>query len=458
MKRNLFKRQESCFAVLAAKFCVSLVSFLLISTVFCQGVYAQRVPKRKIRKLIKKSAINRDHFTGFALYDPEKKKMIYEYNADKYFIPASNTKLFTFYTALNMLGDSIPGLRYITKGDSLIFWGTGDPSFLHSSLKSTKAYDLLKQSNKKLFYSATNYKGKFYGVNWPYEDYGDYYQAEITDMPVQNNVALITADGRGGLNIIPAFLKNYLKVDTAYHPRSFQVERSLTENKFKYSDMQVPIDFTQEIPWKTSPALTLTLLQDTLKKPIGLINMNMPDSARTLYSIAADSVYKRMNLPSDNFVAEQLLLVCSSTLPGGALSTADVIAYSKKHFMSDLPDEPQWVDGSGLSRQDLFTPRTMIALLQKIAGKIGDEKRLHNLLPTGGVSGTLKRTYQTDKGVPFVWGKTGSLSNNHNQSGYLITRKGKKLLFSFMNNNFIRPTADIRGEMVRIMTEIHNRF
>jgi D-alanyl-D-alanine carboxypeptidase/D-alanyl-D-alanine-endopeptidase (penicillin-binding protein 4) len=126
--------------------------------------------------------------------------------------------------------------------------------------------------------------------------------------------------------------------------------------------------------------------------------------------------------------------------------------------MNDLPDEPQWVDGSGLSRQDLFTPRTTIALLQKIANKIGSEKRLHNLLPTGGVSGTLRNAYKTDNGVPFVWGKTGSLSNNHNQSGYIITRKGKRLLFSYMNNNFTRSTTDIRGEMVRVMTEIHNCF
>jgi D-alanyl-D-alanine carboxypeptidase/D-alanyl-D-alanine-endopeptidase (penicillin-binding protein 4) len=199
-------------------------------------------------------------------------------------------------------------------------------------------------------------------------------------------------------------------------------------------------------------------LQDTLKKCIGLVTLAMPDSARTLYTIAADSVYKRMNLPSDNFVAEQLLLVCSSTLPGGVLSTSDVIAYSKKRFMNDLPDEPQWFDGSGLSRHNLFTPRTMVALLQKIADKMHNEQRLHNLLPAGGVIGTLKNAYKTDNGVPFVWGKTGSLSNNHNQSGYLITRKGKKLIFSYMNNNFIRPTADIRGEMVRVITEIHNKF
>ena len=83
---------------------------------------------------------------------------------------------------------------------------------------------------------------------------------------------------------------------------------------------------------------------------------------------------------------------------------------------------------------------------------------LMNSLFTGGVSGTLRNAYKTDHGLPFVWGKTGSLSNNHNQSRYLITRKGKRLLFAYMNNNFTRSTTDIRGEMVRVITEIHNRF
>ena len=70
------------------------------------------IRKRKIKKLFKHSLIVNDHFTGFALYDMDAKKMIYELNADKYFTPASNTKLFTFYTCLKMLGDSIPALKY----------------------------------------------------------------------------------------------------------------------------------------------------------------------------------------------------------------------------------------------------------------------------------------------------------------------------------------------------------
>ena len=430
---------------------------IVLLSCFTSSSFSQKLKTKRVRKLFDTSAICKDHFTGFMLYDPETNKTIYAQNEDKYFIPASNTKLYTYYTALQMLGDSIPGLRYIIKNDSLIFWGTGDPSFLHSYLKSSKAFDLLKNTDKKLFFSPHNYDGNFYGAGWPYGNYNDYYQVDITPLPIEDNIAVLSADAQNKLQISPAYLSPFLNLDSSFHPRSFTVRRDLMANKYLYPSGVIPKDYRQEIPMKTSAELTIALLQDTLKKSLAIIDMPMPDSARTLFSISSDSLYRRMLLPSDNFIAEQLLLVCSSKLPG-KLSTRAVIEYSKKNFLKDLPDEPQWVDGSGLSRQDLFTPRTMIALLVKIAAKVNNEEKLHHMLPAGGVTGTLRTAYKTDNGVPFVWGKTGSLSNNHNQSGYLITRKGKRLIFSFMNNNYVRPTSEIRDEMVRIMTEIHNRY
>ncbi|WP_431295494.1 D-alanyl-D-alanine carboxypeptidase [Pedobacter sp. P26] len=78
-------------------------------------------------------------------------------------------------------------------------------------------------------------------------------------------------------------------------------------------------------------------------------------------------------------------------------------------------------------------------------------------MPAGGKSGTLKSAYpKTDK--PYVYGKTGSLGGVHNQSGYVLTKKGKTYIYSFMNNNFVKPTAEVRAEMVRIVTYIHNNF
>ena len=418
---------------------------------------AGKIRKRKIRKLFKHSLIVNDHFTGFALYDMDAKKMIYELNSDKYFTPASNTKLFTFYTCLKILGDSIPALKYITRNDSLIFWATGDPAFLHTDLKGVKGYDLLKNSDKKLFFSTGQYQNDFFGNGWAWNDYNDDYQAEITELPMENNAAFLSADKDGALQITPTYLSQYLKCDSNYKPSSYKVQREFLNNTFIYPAMNIPADYHQEVPWKTSIALTLALLQDTLKKEVTEVHLPLPDSVKIIYDANADTVYKHMLQPSDNFIAEQLLLVCSS-VKFKMMNADSVIAYSKAHFLNDLPDEPEWVDGSGLSRYNLFTPRSIVKLLCKISDEMKNDSLLHSLMPIGGVAGTIRRAYKTDNGQPFVWAKTGSLSNNHNQSGYLVTRKGKRLAFSFMNNNFTRPTREIRDEMVRIITYIHDNY
>jgi len=438
------------------KGCFILCTMLLFMG-FMQLAYAQRLKKRKVKKLFKHSAIVNDHFTGFALYDLDKQQMIYELNSDKYFTPASNTKLYTFYTCLKMLGDSIPGLQYVNRNDSLIFWGTGDPSFLQTDLKATRAYSLLKNSKQNIYFSSGRYTGTFYGDGWPYGDYADYYQAEINELPLEDNVAIVYADTAGQLQIKPSYLKRFLKCDSSLKSNSFYVQRDILSNSFAYPAMRIPKKFRQEIPWKTSTQLTIDLLQDTLKRTVGLVHLPLPADAKTIYNAPADSVYKRMLQPSDNFIAEQLLLVCSSTR-FKTLSTDSVINYSVKNYLADLPDKPQWADGSGLSRKDLFTPRDMIAILNKILIEFKDEKLLHSMMPIGGVAGTIRSAYKTDNGVPFVWAKTGTLANNHNQSGYLVTRKGKRVAFSFMNNNFTRPAREIRDEMVRIMTYLHENY
>ena len=434
-----------------------LLTLIFCSTVLLHNADAGKIRKRKIRKIFKRSQLLNNHFTGFALYDLDNKKMIYELNDDKYFTPASNTKLFTYYTCLRILGDSIPSIKYVIHGDSLIFWGTGDPSFLHSELKGTRAFNFLKSSHKQLFYASANYVNGFYGSGWAWDDYNDYYQAEINELPVEDNLATIFADTNDSLQIKPTYLKRFLKCDSNYHPTRFNVKRDFISNIFIYPAMPLPANFRQQVPWKTSAKLTLALLQDTLKLPVGEIRLNLVSDAKTLYDVKADTVYRNMLQQSDNFIAEQLLLVCASEKLKN-LDADSIISYSKANYLNDLPDAPQWVDGSGLSRFNLFTPRSIITLLCKILDEVKDENLVHSLLPEGGVAGTIKSAYKTDNGKPFVWAKTGSLSNNYNQSGYLITRRGKRLAFSFMNNNFTGQTRALREEMVRIMTFIHEKW
>ncbi|MFI5160320.1 MAG: D-alanyl-D-alanine carboxypeptidase/D-alanyl-D-alanine-endopeptidase [Sphingobacteriales bacterium] len=432
---------------------VLMAYFGLLTT----NTYAGKIRKRKIKKLFKHSAIVKGHFTGFALYDMDDKRMIYELNSDKYFIPASNTKLFTFYTCLKMLGDSIPALKYVVKHDSLIFWGTGDPSFLQTGLKATKGFDFLKKSDKKLFFSLGWYQNDLYGSGWAWDDYNDYYQAEINEMPIEDNVAVLSAGKNGQLQISPSALTMYLKCDSNYKPKAFRVQRDFLSNTFVYPAIPVPANYHQEIPWKINTGVTVALLEDTLKKPVIETHIPITADAKIIYDDNADTVYRHMLQPSDNFIAEQLLLVCSS-VKFNMLNADSVIRYSKTHYLDDLPDAPQWADGSGLSRFNLFTPRSIVTLLCKISDEMKNDSLLHSLMPIGGLAGTIKSAYKTDNSVPFVWAKTGTLMNVSNESGYIITRKGKRLAFSFMNNNFTRPSREIRDEMVRIMTYIHDNY
>lgn len=435
-------------------------TFLLMISVLLLGscsIQSRSINKRSIKKQFAQSQISNDHFTGFALYDLDKKKMVFELNSDKYFTPASNAKLFTFYTCLKMLGDSIPALKYEVRNDSLVFWGTGDPSFLHSDLKGINGLKFLQNSNKKLYFSTIGYTGDFWGPGWGWDDYNDANQAEITALPIEDNEALLYADSDGNMQVKPDYFKRYLNRGADYHPAGFKVNRDFLSNNFVYPETAIPAKFEQQVPWKTSDMLTKALLEDTLKKPVYLVQLPISTNSKIIYNTNADSVYRRMLQPSDNFIAEQLLLVCSS-VKFNTLNKDSVINYAKANFLKDLPDVPQWVDGSGLSRYNLFTPRSIVKLLCKIDDEVKNDSLLHSLMPAGGLTGTIKNAYKTDSGKAFVWAKTGSLSNNYNQSGYLVTRKGKRLAFSFMNNNFTRPTREIRNEMVRVMTWIHETY
>ncbi|RQO67915.1 peptidase S13 [Pedobacter sp. KBW06] len=428
---------------------------LLISILLLGACSTERRLSSSLKRNFKHSKILKGNAVGFVLYDPVNRKQVFEKDGSRYFIPASNTKLLTFYAALKMLGDSVPSLRYVERNDSLIFWGTGDPSFLQSRLKSGHALDFLKATNRKIFFAPGRYTGLPYGKGWSWDDYNDYYQAEINEFPIMDNL-LSFKMRNGAIQIQPKEFKDCFIADSSNSSQPFKIQRKLTENLFIHPVGKPPEGFSQEVPYRLSIAMTLALLSDTLHRPVGLVHMAMPEDAKTCYNVGTRVVLKEMLQPSDNFIAEQLLLVCSNKL-GDELSTEKTIKYVLKTYLPALPDSAVWVDGSGLSRMNLFTPRDIAMVLNLIYEEVNDQKLLFSLLPAGGKSGTLKNAYPKTE-TPYVFGKTGTLSNVHNQSGYVLTKKGKVYIYSFMNNNFVVPVSTIRNEIGRIITGIHEKF
>ena len=60
------------------------------------AIFSQKLPHRQIKKLIEKSDIFKEYFSGIELLDTAKDKMIYDQNVSKYFVRASDAKLPTF--------------------------------------------------------------------------------------------------------------------------------------------------------------------------------------------------------------------------------------------------------------------------------------------------------------------------------------------------------------------------
>ena len=401
---------------------------------------------------------------GVCIYDMNKKQFIIQHNDNKYFTPASTTKLFTFYAGLKILGKSptaqIPALQYLIRKDSVIIFGTGNPTFLHPEFANPTVMDFLRNRNEKIYFADSNWKDSYFGEGWSWDDYNESYALEKSAFPIFGNYLTFSANSEKQIFVNPVSFKQFLKED-ANLGDGLVVQRKIRENNFSYSLKKVDKPQIQEVPFVTSGELTAKLLSDTLQKEIKYIPYPYKKAeVSTLFSFQADSVYRRMLQPSDNFLAEQILLMCSSQIGDGKLNVQTAIDFMLKNHLSDFADAPRWVDGSGLSRMNLFSPRSQVELLLKIYKEIateqGGEERLFSMMAIGGKAGTIRNLFKNYP--PFVFAKTGSLSNNACLSGYLVTKSGKRLCFAFMNNHFLVPISDIRLEMEKILTEFYLKY
>ena len=430
--------------------------------------------------LLTTSPLLRQHQVGFSLAYADSARPFYGYQEAKYFTPASNMKLFSFYAGLKLLPDSLPSLRYFRRGDTLFVQGTGDPTFLHGDVPSRRAFNFLARGPGLLALCDIRCVPAF-GPGWTWDDYGYYFQPERGAFPIYGHTVRFYAaaplvarpPGRRGQPAVVAPAVPRVRVLPSYFaplvgpapPEALvpgldpdtHVLRPLLENHFYL--LPSAKKWVDEVPFRTSRPLLLTLLGDTLRRPIvGAPWRPRPtDAVRVLRGLPVDSLYRRMLRVSDNFLAEQLLLMCSTTLGRpDSLSTARVIRHVQRTFFQDLPDPVQWVDGSGLSRLDLVTPRTLTALLLRLHREV-PEPRLLSLLAAGGHQGTLRKRY-FDAAGPWVWGKTGTLTNNVNLCGYLRTRSGRLLAFSFMNNNHVAESGAMRNELERVLRQVRERL
>lgn len=391
--------------------------------------------------------------TGICILDPATGKYWLQYQADKFFMPASNTKIFTLYTGLQLLGDSLPGMRYAENDTAVYIQGTADPSFLHPEFTYQPVKDYLTATDKRIWYQPVQIKNKRFGPGWAWSDYADYYQPELNEWPMYGNVTRINIKGRD-YSITPAYFAKSASLQFLPDRSTDEVLADRDERENHFTLYMRPNDAAShefEVPFITGNREQLLLrLSDTLHKPVGLLPGALA-GGRLMKSIPVDTLFQPMMHRSDNFFAEQILMMCSAQ-KWDTIDTRKVIRYMLDSSLKDLPTPPSWVDGSGLSRYNLFTPADFVSVLQKLY-RTYPKERLYPLFPTGG-KGTLRNYYQQLPGR--LYAKTGTLSGCVALSGYLVTRSGKTLIFSVLVNNHDTTSAVVRRAVEKFLVRVAN--
>lgn len=442
------------------------VRFLLLSIISLTACSVQRTIQKQADHAIFKEADLKSAHIGISIFDPEKNQYLYNYQADKLFLPASNTKLFTCYAAMKYLGDSIKALRYYVDPSSGVTWvrPTGDPTLLHPDFVRQPVMEFLRSDTSRVYASVDlPFQTTQWGSGWSWNDYQQNYMAERSAFPVYGNLIWIRYKD-SSMQWYPSTIKVADGSKTDYtenlnrRSNMYSFRRAQHVNTLVYTFSTSPFR-QQQIPFITSDTFSAKVLQSEIT---GLKWMNnsasqfktMPapskEAIRILYSQPTDSVLRPMMHQSDNFFAEQMLLMVSDEMLG-VINDRKVIDTLLKMNFSDLVQKPNWVDGSGLSRYNLFTPMHFISLLQKMNKEFSWE-RIITILPTGG-TGTLNNFY---KPLQYkIFAKTGTLSGQVALSGYLITKKNRKLIFSVLVNNHQTSAVTVRRAVEAFLMNLH---
>jgi D-alanyl-D-alanine carboxypeptidase/D-alanyl-D-alanine-endopeptidase (penicillin-binding protein 4) len=144
------------------------------------------VQKKAKKYLLNDPALTNAH-VGIALHDPADNKYIYEFQANKLFVPASNVKIVTTLAALKYLPENLPSATWIELDTAILIKPMGDPSFLHPEFNRHPLFDKMKAASKPLYMTNSDWNTPALGNGWSTEDYNEGYQAERSAFPIYGN-------------------------------------------------------------------------------------------------------------------------------------------------------------------------------------------------------------------------------------------------------------------------------
>ena len=390
---------------------------------------------------------------GLSIYDVQKGQWLARCRDEDYFIPASNTKILTLYAALHTLNPFLDAAYTLVKGDTLWVWGMADPGTLYPNVDSATALlNLIHYSDKTVVFSNQLFQTSRFGKGWAWDDHPRSFQCERNAYPIYGNRIWIDRY-EDSVSITPKYFSTVLtiKKDTIS-----KVDRSEWGDQYLYSYKPSVNEDHRTIPITFFKNDLNFIWSEVTGKRISFKDAPLDPKATPIAGSSRDTMLKIMMQESDNFVAEELVLA-SSFRVAGVMNEAVFIDKMVKGPMRFMLDTIQWLDGSGLSRYNLMTPNVMVRVLNKIYEEQG-MNFVKTTFSAGGENGSLLKWNLLKGNKPFVYAKSGTMKNVLNLSGYLITKKGKILVFSWMNNQCMDKSNDIKTAMEKFLSFLYEEY
>ena len=345
------------------------------------------------------------------IYNPLTQDTIISINHTGSMIPASNTKLFTTATALELMGG---GHRLSTKiladeddfSDTIIdgniyIKGFGNPTFSSEDLEElvNQLYQSgLRKITGNVVGDDTYFDDVYSRDDWISEERANVKLPPISALVIDRNRTIITKKRKG------RYRNYFVNVE---NPPLFAAKK-LREKLISYGI---------EVEGKS-------------------ISGQTNDNAKVLVesSIELHELLKIINKNSDNFYAECLFKTLGAVYSGqqgnSFFSTQAILSYIQDNGI--YSNGTTIVDGSGISRFDQVTAGALVGLLEKVYFNIKQFDDFYNSLSIAGVDGTLHRRMIGTHAENNFRGKTGTLNGVSSIAGYVTTADNDDIIVCMM--------------------------
>jgi D-alanyl-D-alanine carboxypeptidase/D-alanyl-D-alanine-endopeptidase (penicillin-binding protein 4) len=459
---------------------------------------AAKKPSAAARKATAKFAVRAEALLGSApaskgewgllIVEAESGETLFEQNADRYFLPASNMKLFSTALALAKLGSEYRFRTTLeTRGTisdegilagDVVLVGRGDPNLSNrrfpyelkeefdgppekalAQLADALVAKGVKEISGDVVGDDSYFPRERYPNGWEIDDMVWEYGAAISSIVVNDNTVTLTlTPGEQAGNAVQAVVSPAtpdFTVENRVVTSAADVKSDLTLTRDPGANIVV---VKGTLPARSTPRKLVLAIEEPAQHAAALLKRMLEERGIKIGGVAraqhnsvevpgaptvlaehvsvplGDSV-KLVNKISQNLHTE--MLVRTAARQNGRWNTPEELMKVPADFYAQVgiaPGDVVQTDASGLSRHDLVTPRAVVTLLG-FAQKQPWFLPYYDSLPVAGVDGTLEDRMKNTPAAGRIHAKTGSVEHVRTLSGFAETLGGRRLIFSFLSNN-----------------------